>query len=142
MDAAGARALARRIEEQQARNATRDSILPPAPQPVRSDPVTLTPTQGASVAARLDQPPVHEVEIARPRASQPGRRRDIRMYSRTVAYETVDGRPAVVTTVRCRALVDGEWQSRIVEVQVEPVPGQVGRDLWGRAVPGMRAPRV
>jgi hypothetical protein len=62
---------------------------------------------------------VHEVEIEG--RGDPGRRRDIRMYSRTVSYETVDGRPAVVTTVRCRALVDGEWHSRVVEVQVKPV---------------------
>ena len=41
------------------------------------------------------------------------------MYSRRTETATVDGSPAVVTTIHCRALVDGEWRSRVVRVDVQ-----------------------
>jgi hypothetical protein len=44
------------------------------------------------------------------------------MYSREWRREEIDGRPRVVTTIRCLALVDGEWQSRVVDVRVEDEP--------------------
>jgi hypothetical protein len=119
MDAAGARALARRIEEQRQREAARDPVVPPPTEvapPVR---LSFTPPELPPAAPRRErQARERQVEIA-PAGRGAEAKRDIRMYSRTVEREIIDGQPAFVTTVHCLALVDGEWHSRVVDVQVE-----------------------
>ena len=124
MDAAGARALARRIEEQKQREAARDPVASSTAEvasPVRP---SLTPPElPPGAPGRERQARERQVEIAPAGRGAPEGRRDIRMYSRTVEREIIDGQPALVTTVHCLALVDGEWHSRVVDVQVERASG-------------------
>ncbi len=106
MDAAGARALARRIEEQRAleeeQRALEEKRGLPQPAP-----------------ASLGPPPtVSTMPAGSPLGSQG--HRDVRRYTREVRREDVGEGPTVVTTVRCHSLVDGRWQSRVVDVRVEP----------------------
>lgn len=126
MDAEGARALARRIAEQQAREeeqarearrATAGAELPDEP-PRPTAP--LAPIEEPPVAPR-EKPSTTEGnddDVRVPR-QESGGSRDIRMYSRSTETKIVDGMPAVVTTVHCRTLVGGEWQSRVVRVDVQ-----------------------
>jgi hypothetical protein len=117
MDAEGARALARRIEEQKARDAELARSARAEAGALRAVDLTSPPRTSA---APPDGEGDHETEAEvarRPRRAPGG---DIRRYSRDVQEVTIDGQPAVVTTVRCQALVDGEWRSRIVDVRVEP----------------------
>ena len=130
MDPAGARALARRIEEQRRREAEAqregDAADPHTPEPPRSPDeasptVLFTPVPPRRTERTAKEPPgaPARVEIARPPAP---RNRDVRMYSREWRREEIDGRQRVVTTIRCLALVEGEWQSRIIDVRVEDEP--------------------
>jgi hypothetical protein len=118
MDAAGARALARRIEEQQA-SEERDTLTTRAAAPAVAKP--------SSPAARRKTPPPaissshdssHSVPPARDKSEG---RRDIRRYTTDVRREDTGEGPTVTTTIRCHSLVDGHWESRIVEVRVESV---------------------
>jgi hypothetical protein len=116
MDTKGARALARRIQEQKRieeqqrieEEKAREAMLASA-GPAEAPP---------SPAARPN-PPAASDGAARATARTPAPGRDIRMYSRDVSEVTIEGRRAVVTTVRCREFVDGEWVSRIVDVRVD-----------------------
>jgi hypothetical protein len=133
MDPAGARALAKRIEEQRQLEAearrervdTTDSHAPPPDGDAGSEPaptVLFTPVAPRPVKRAEPAPPQSsQIEIARaPAHAAP--KRDVRMYSREWRREEVDGRQRVVTTIRCLALVDGEWQSRVVDIRVEDDP--------------------
>src|SRR5947207_14012188 len=119
MDAEGARALARRIAQQQAkeqqeeREARRASILPVPPDEPPWQTVVLTSVEEPSLPR--EQPPATEpgienVDIPKRRA---GESRDIRMYSRRTETATVNGSHAVVTTLTCRAHDDGGRRSRV-----------------------------
>jgi hypothetical protein len=121
MDVAGARALARRIEEQQARRAAQEDER-------RAPAVTYTPISGEPpppAQARVVTTSRSDVEIVHVPARSQADGRDVRMYTRHVRRGIVDGREAVVTTIRCQALVDGRWESRVVEVIVDD-PGSSG----------------
>ena len=111
MDAAGARALAERIEAQRtldAEKALRSRVpaksIPPAPFEATAPALSL---EGLVTVVR------------RAERAASGIRRDIRRYTRDVRHEDVGEEPAVVTTVLCHALVEGRWQSRVVDVRVE-----------------------
>ena len=104
MDAAGARALARRIEEQRALDEEEQRALEEK--------------RGLPQAAPAPPPAVTTTPAGSPLASQG--RRDVRRYTREVRREDVGEGPTVITTVRCHSLVDGRWQSRVVDVRVEP----------------------
>jgi hypothetical protein len=118
MDAEGARALARRIEEQKARDAALAKSARAEAAAFPAVDLTSPPRTSASAPDAEDDPETQAEVARRPRRAPPSG--DIRMYSRDVQEVTIDGQPAVVTTVRCQALVNGEWRSRIVDVQVEP----------------------
>lgn len=112
MDAAGARALARRIEEEQARVAEAASW----PSPMR---VTVEPAPRDRPSARVEatSSPNVRVEIVRLRRRPAAEDRDLRLYTRDVRSEEVDGRVTAVARVRCQTLVAGRWESRILRVE-------------------------
>jgi hypothetical protein len=125
MDPAGARALARRIEEHQAllREQAAEAERSTARSPVTATyaPVRAWPAPAHAPAAKTAPPDVEIVRLpARPAAEE----RDVRMYMREVRRERVDGREAVVTTIRCRTLHEGRWQSRVVDVIVDQLDSQ------------------
>jgi hypothetical protein len=97
MDVAGARALADRIAKHRAR--TRGIV----------EERDLAPNRGRTRDDLLEVEPRAAVGI-----------RDLRMYTTDVRIEDVDGRPTAVTVVRCRRVVDGQWETRVVEVDVGP----------------------
>lgn len=114
MDAAGARALAQRIQEEQARIAERESAARSSVE------VAFTPPPGPTAARQERRRASSEgVEIAQLPARQAADRRDIRLFTKDVSPADVDGRQTRVAVTRCRALVNGRWVSRIVEVEVE-----------------------
>jgi hypothetical protein len=93
MDVAGARALANRIAEHRARRRGTAEERSSGPQ----------------TSAAAD---VRDVEPETAAA------RDLRIYTADVRLADVDGRPTPVTVVRCRRVVDGHWETRVVEVDV------------------------
>jgi hypothetical protein len=122
MDAAGARALARRIEEQQAReerDVREESAAPTIPaHPPAPEQVSFAP------AARKTRPPAASLGAESTHSVRPGtpkspRRPDIRRYTTEVRRADKPEGPTVVTTIRCHSLVDGRWQSRVVDVRFE-----------------------
>jgi hypothetical protein len=114
MDAAGARALARRIEEQRAREE-------------RHAPTTAAPAQPSFAAApRMTGPPADSLGGESAYSVRPARHksaggRDIRRYTTDVRREDTGEGPTLISTIRCHSLVDGRWQSRVVEVRIESV---------------------
>jgi hypothetical protein len=114
MDAAGARALAQRIEEQRARE--EEEAL-----------TTAAPAQLSFAAApRMARPPAVSISSESAHSVSPAghpseRRRDIRRYTTDVRQEDKGDGPILVTTIRRHSLVDGRWQSRVVEVRIDPV---------------------
>lgn len=129
MDAAGARALARRIAEQQRRDSEAEDGLADAPEPPadtgekrETGPSVIFTPFPSQQSPRPPKAPSStmgtNVEIARARAAATPNS-DVRIYSRERRREEVEGRTRTVTIVRCLALVEGEWQSRIVDVRVD-----------------------
>lgn len=98
MDVAGARVLAARIAEHNARVLERPG----------------KPGEGDGHAPQ-------GVDVVRVTARPAAEARDLRMYTADVHFEEIDGRSSPVTVVRCRRVVDGEWQSRVVEVDAGPL---------------------
>jgi hypothetical protein len=97
MDVAGARALADRIAEHRTRSRGMGD---------------------ERHSARAHARPGIDLLDVQPRAAIGAR--DLRMYTTDVHMEDVDGRPTAVTVVRCRRVVDGHWETRVVEVDVGP----------------------
>jgi len=118
MDAAGARALARRIAEQQAHGEedaqTTPAVPAQAPAQLSFEAPRMTPPAGVSDGGDS----AYSVRPAK-QMSQGGP--DIRRYTTDVRREDGGEGPTVITTIRCHSLVDGRWQSRVVEVRAESV---------------------
>ena len=109
--------MLREADAERKRHGEADALQPPTQAP---DPTVLyTPvTSPPKPLGRSKSPAGTPIDRARPPLG-PNGNRDIRMYSREWTREEIDGQVKVVTTVRCLALVDGEWQSRIVDVRVD-----------------------
>jgi hypothetical protein len=114
VDAEGARALAQRILAQQALDEAAAAAEPRSAPAGRAAPAVAPAASFREPRpAAVTSPDGHVVYV------RPGRRTvrgDIRMFSREIRRELVDGCDTEVTIVRCRGLVDGVWESRIVNV--------------------------
>jgi hypothetical protein len=96
MDVKGAQALAERILQQEQAG----------PRP---------PAEGRQALPRRVPTGTEVVWLpARSVADRP----DLRIYTAEVRLEEVNGRSTAVTVVHCLRVVDGRWQSRVVEVDV------------------------
>jgi hypothetical protein len=132
MDAAGARALARRIETEGGRPAAARAALPPAPpsswrervpRPLRRNGFSRRAVEDWTASASAPAP-------AREAAEEPARiviRRlerpadDGRGWLTFLERErrvTVEGREAVVTELVCRKRVDGRWETVVVDARI------------------------
>jgi hypothetical protein len=118
MDAAGARALARRIADQQARGDEDAQTTPAVPAQEPAQP-------SFAEAPRTTPPPAvsrgGDSASVRPAGQMSQGGRDVRRYTTEVRREDSGEGPTVITTIRCHSLVDGHWQSRVVEVRAESV---------------------
>jgi hypothetical protein len=132
MDAAGARALARRIGTEGEGPAASRAASPPAPSPSWRERVprplrrygfsrraveNWTASAPAPAPARdTAEKPARILVSRRERPADEGR--DWRMFLERERRVTVEGREAVVTELVCRKRVDGRWQTVVVDARI------------------------
>lgn len=134
MDAAGARALARRIEREERRPAAARAAAPPAPpsswrervpRPLRRNGFSRRAVEDWTASAPASAPaPAREAaeepaRIVIRRLERPaGDGRGWLTFLERERRVTVEGREAVVTELVCRKRVDGRWETVVVDARI------------------------
>jgi hypothetical protein len=136
MDAAGARALARRIETEGGRPTAARAASPPAPpsswrervpRPLRRsgfsrravEDWTASASASASASAPAREAAEEPARIVIRRLERPaGDGRGLLTFLERERRVTVEGREAVVTELVCRKRVDGRWETVVVDARI------------------------